>query len=271
MSEKETTAGRQLADCGSGDAWILEYAGNHEDILSCRENAEDQENTERYAAMFREVEALLAEYDKTGGKGRHKIRYSRIDHTKRVYCWMEKLYEAYPEKDSLDADALRIATIFHDCGYCAMADGAAEKLLPGEKHAAVSARLCRGYLEREGFPEETIDFICRLIAQHSDKSLLTKDIPAELLLLLEADLLDDTGLQGIVVDIWMEVAAKEDATFESIIKHIRRFTLGMMRENPMRTAKAREIWKEKRRLTEQFVKKLEEDLEMPEEFNRVLP
>ena len=220
----------------------------------------NEESGKKYADMLRAVEEMLAEYDKKGGKVRGKIRYSRMDHTRRVYCWMQKLYEAYPEKEKLDADSLRIATIFHDCGYCA---AAADGTFPGEKHAAVSAGLCREYLEREGYPQGQIDFICRLISAHSDKSLLQSDAPAELMLLLEADLLDDTGLQGIVVDIWMEAAGREDATFESILEHIRRYTLRLMRQNPMRTAKAREIWEEKRRLTEQFVEKYVEDLKVP--------
>ena len=219
------------------------------------------ETEEKYAAMFQVVEGMLEEYDRTGGKRRNRIRYSRMDHIRRVYRWMRILYEAYPEKERLDADSLRIATIFHDCGYSILSGEAAGGNTPGEKHAAAGARLCREYLEKEGYPREQIDFVCRLIAEHSDKNCLQDDIPAELVLLLEADLLDDTGLQGIVVDIWME-AADENATFESILEHIRRYTLKLMQKNPMRTAKAREIWEEKRRLTEQFVEKYADDLRM---------
>ena len=40
-----------------------------------------------------------------------------FDHIKRVYRWMLELYEALEDKQEIDIDALRIATIFHDCGY----------------------------------------------------------------------------------------------------------------------------------------------------------
>lgn len=40
-------------------------------------------------------------------------------------------------------------------------------------------------------------------------------------------------------------------------------TLCLMKENSMRTDKAREIWEKKRKLTEAFVSAYREDLQMP--------
>ena len=123
-------------------------------------------------------------------------------------------------------------------------------------------RVCRWMqILFEAYPQKT-DFICDLIARHSDKKNMV-GIPMELVLLREADLLDDTGVQGLVLDIWMEAACQDEVSFESILQHMERYTLRLMQENPMRTDKAREIWEEKRKLTEVFVGEYRRDLEGP--------
>lgn len=96
------------------------------------------------------------------------------------------------------------------------------------------------------------------------------DIPMELVLLREADLLDDTGAQGLVFDIWMETACQEKVSFESILKHMEKFTVRLMQDNPMRTEKAKEIWEEKRKLTEAFADSYRRDLQMPENIAKFL-
>lgn len=203
-----------------------------------------------YEEMFQFVEQELAEYDTHGGAAKHKVRYSRIEHTRRVYRWMLWLYNEYPEKNTVDLNSLRIATIFHDSGYSQIEQG---------EHAKAGAEICRRFLTEHKYPAEKIDFICDLIARHSDKDILSQDIPPELVLLLEADLLDDTGAQGIVMDVWME-AMDENATFESIAAHIGRFSCRQMSKNPMRTKEGQRIWEKKRALVEEFYSSYIEDL-----------
>ena len=109
-------------------------------------------------------------------------------------------------------------------------------------------------------PEEKAAFICDLIARHSDKGYMhSEDTPLELVLLMEADLLDDTGAHGIIMDAWIR-ATREDVSFETILEHIKKFTLKQMQENPMRTGKAYEIWEDKKELTNRFVESLTVDL-----------
>lgn len=72
------------------------------------------------------------------------------------------------------------------------------------------------------------------------------DIPGELILLMEADLLDDIGAQGLVLDAWLEVACEKNVTFESILAHMERYTLRMMQDNPMRTEEGIRIWNKKK-------------------------
>ena len=201
--------------------------------------------------MISYVKSRLAAYDATENPIL-KIRHSRFEHTMRVFQWMKKLYAAYPDQEHLDLEVLSIATLFHDVGYCD-----AENI---KNHAETSATCCREYLESKKYPLEKTDFVCDLIRRHSNKELLHEDIPGELILLLEADLLDDSGAQGLVLDVWLEVARKKDVSFQSILEHMEKYTLAMMQHNPMRTAEGLKIWNEKKMLSEAFVQAYKEDI-----------
>lgn len=209
----------------------------------------------KYNEMIQYVKEKLWQYDGAQSDKKNAVQYNRFDHTMRVYQWMKLLYDGYPQKEQIDIEALSIAAIFHDIGYCEI-----ENI---HNHAAVGADYCREYLEQQNYDAAKTDFICDLIARHSDK-INMYDIPMELVLLREADLLDDTGAQGLVFDIWMETACQKEVSFESILKHMEKFTVRLMQDNPMRTEKAKEIWEEKRKLTEAFVNSYRRDLQKPE-------
>lgn len=211
--------------------------------------------TIQYHEMIQYVKEKLLQYDQAQSDGKNIVQYNRFDHTMRVYHWMQILYDGFPQKEQIDIEALSVATIFHDIGYCEV-----ENI---HNHAAIGAEYCREYLKQNNYDAARTDFICDLIARHSDKKNMY-DIPMELVLLREADLLDDTGAQGLVFDIWMETACKRDVSFESILKHMEKYTVRLMQDNPMRTEKAKEIWEEKRKLTEAFVKSYRKDLQGPE-------
>lgn len=204
-----------------------------------------------YDELFAYVKSALAAYDHHGGVSKNRIKYSRFEHTERVYRWMLILAEDFAYE--IDMESLKIATIFHDIGYSLNKEDM-------HSHAEDGAVLCREYLDSIGYPPEKTEFICDLIAKHSDKSVLhSEDTPLELVLLMEADLFDDTGAHGIVMDAWIQVT-KEDVSFESILEHIKKFSLKQMQVNPMRTEKARRIWEEKKELTNRFVESLTVDL-----------
>lgn len=215
---------------------------------------------EKYKAdMMAYVKEMLHSYDTAGNPRKTKIKYSRFEHTMRVYKWVKRLYAAYPDRDNIDLEVLSIATIFHDIGYCDMENRSC--------HAQISANYCREYLLSKQYPSPKIDFVCDIVARHSDKKTIYADIPGELIILMEADLLDDIGAQGLVMDAWLEVACEKDVTFESILAHMERYTLRMMQDNPMRTQEGIRIWNEKKQLTEAFVKAYREDLRMEKQHS----
>lgn len=205
----------------------------------------------KYEELFSYVKSALAVYDQHGGISMTGIKFSRFEHTERVYRWAMILADEIT--DEIDMEALQIAAIFHDIGYSLNKEDM-------HSHAADGAILSREYLESIGYPPEKTNFICDLIARHSDKKeLCNEDAPLELVLLMEADLLDDTGAHGIVMDTWIK-STKEEVSFASILEHIKKFSWKQMQKNPMRTEKARRIWEEKKELTNRFVESLTVDL-----------
>lgn len=207
----------------------------------------------QYRRMFQYVEEILYSYDrKKGDKSKNKIAYDRYAHTVRVYHWMLRITEELRD-ESLDMESLKIATIFHDTGY---GTGGTED------HARFSAAVCRDYLERRQYPQPQVDFICYLIEEHSNKKLLyERNTPMELVVLMEADMLDDTGAMGIILDTW--IASKEETpSFESVCRHFEKYTYRHMKQMEFVTAPGKKFWHEKRKLVYEFLRQYRRDLGM---------
>ena len=205
-----------------------------------------------HKAMFRYVEDILYSYDRgKGNKSKNKIAYDRYAHTVRVYQWMIRITNRLKD-DSLDIESLKIATIFHDVGY-----GNNDL---DEGHAKRSSAICRDYLERREDKPAQIDFICYLIEEHSNKRIFhEKSTPTELVVLMEADMLDDTGAMGIILDAWIE--SKEDnPSFETVCRHFEKYTYRHMKQMEFVTAPGKQFWHEKRKLVYEFLRQYKRDL-----------
>lgn len=205
----------------------------------------------QHKGMFQYVEEILYSYDrKKGDKSKNKIAYDRYAHTVRVYQWMIRISNRLRD-DSLDIESLKIATIFHDSGYACEGE---------EDHAKSSSILCREYLERRNYPQDKVDFICYLIEEHSNKKLFhEKSTPLELVVLMEADMLDDTGAMGIILDSW--IASKEkNCSFDSVCRHFEKYTYRHMKQMEFVTAPGRQFWHEKRKLVYEFLRQYKRDL-----------
>ena len=205
----------------------------------------------QHRKMFQYVEEMLYSYDRRkGDKSKNKIEYDRYAHTLRVYQWMLRITRELKD-DSLDVDSLQLATIFHDVGYAVQGD---------EGHAKESAAICRDYLERRPYTPEQIDFICYLILEHPNKRLLhEKTTPLELVVLMEADMLDDTGAMGIVLDSWI-TSKEENPSFNEVCRHFEKYTYRHMKQMDFVTAPGKRFWHEKRTLVYEFLRQYRRDL-----------
>jgi len=171
----------------------------------------------------------------------------RIDHIRRVFIWANRIMI---DDVKINKEAVLVAAIFHDVGY----------IMSKLNHAKSSAMICEKYLNDNGFESEFIDFVIFLVSNHSNKELMSlSDTPIELVLLLEADLLDETGTLSI---LWVSMieGAKETQSFENTYQHILNYSYQSLKINPMVTNKAIEFWRNKQNLMNEFIKQLSFDL-----------
>lgn len=208
-----------------------------------------------YREMYEYVKNRLNGYSEFN-QSKQMINYLRSEHTERVLGWSVKLYNAYEDKSKIDYDTLVIASIFHDVGY--------NDVTEFEDHATAGARITREYLESHGFDKEKTDRVCYLVGSHSDKwRMWVEKVDPDLIMLMEADLFDDTGATGIVMDCMIEEAKNPEATMLDSYDHINRFSVRIQNRNPMFTEYSKKLWNERTRFVENFAEKLRTDIEPP--------
>ena len=144
-----------------------------------------------------------------------------------------------------------MAAILHDVGYGQCIH------LP---HAQVSAKIARDYLEMNNFELDFINEVVYLVENHSKKELLKNNEVNDLILLQEADLLDDTGALGIILDIMVEHTKNEECDFMDCYNHIIEYSQRIMKNNPMVSKTAKRFWKQKQMMVNNFIESLEQDL-----------
>jgi len=211
-----------------------------------------------YEGMLRYVERTLRDKrtEREGSPEAFKIGfgYSRFEHTKRVLGWAKRLYDRTADKTGLRYEDLMIATIFHDVGR-------GEAAVTGGDHAKLGVPITREYLLSHGYDEERAEYISGLVGAHSDKwTMRDPDIDRNLLMLMEADLLDDMGLLGLVMDTLIVRARNEKATFYDCYNHYERYTHPMQHDCPVVTAEAREFWDEKTGAVDRFIELFRRDI-----------
>lgn len=100
-----------------------------------------------------------------------------------------------------------------------------------------------------------------LVVQHQARERMQDpDTPIELVILMEADMLDERGALGILWDAMAE-GAKPLQTYEGTLERLKMRKLYRRPErNPLVTERGRAFWAEKQRLHMDFVLALERDL-----------
>lgn len=210
-----------------------------------------------YEELFDYVRDTLENVSNQCSKGKISINYKRFDHIKRVYSWAKRILSELSEDITIHKEAVLLAAIFHDVGYGSKDDNT--------EHAEESAKICEAYLKEQGYDSQLINQVVYLVKNHSRKELLS-DVrtPIELIVLMEADLLDDTAALALVMDA-MIVTKKRKPDFYKVYQHMLEFSVKHMKQNPMITEPAKRFWKEKQKLTEEFIRQLARDLNITQE------
>lgn len=202
-----------------------------------------------YAKMLQYVKEYL---ENSGGeitKFRQVSFRKRSEHCRRVYMWAQRLVCGI---DNINKEVVLTAAVFHDVGY--------GDSLDRSNHAENSAVICEKYLKENEYNDEFISHVVYLVRNHSRKELMAMgDTPLELILLMEADLLDETGALSVVWDCMME-GSQEVQSFEKSYEHIIQYSVKTIQKNPMVTVKAKNFWENKQKLMKEFVEQLSFDL-----------
>lgn len=168
----------------------------------------------------------------------------RYEHIVRVVQWAELL----SKEIELDYNALIVAAIFHDVGY----EGE-----DNENHAERSAEIFKQFALTKQWEKLFVEKVYDLILWHSRKDLLGRDISAELVILMEADLMDEEGSMRIVRDC-MTAGANHPESYKDAYYHILKHK--KIGPNPMVTEMAKRIWNEKKKIENDFIAELKNDL-----------
>lgn len=177
---------------------------------------------------------------------------NRFKHIQRVFQWCKRIMVDCP---NCNREMLLTAAIFHDVGYSY-----------GKKdHAKKSAEIFLKYAVEHDFDFEFMMRTSEIIALHSDKNLIKeKSSPEELVLLLEADLLDEEGALGIVWDLLYK-GMNEPKDYMDALAAIHEHSAHIVNQDCMITPLARKYWEEKKELVIRFCDSLQQDLFLKEE------
>ena len=207
---------------------------------------------ENYVSMFIYVKNILRDNDNNATKLIENFPFRiRSEHIWRVYNWAKRLVDIN-EYRNLDTESLLIASLFHDAGYA---------ISPNSKeHAENSETIFRKYSQGNNFQKEKEDFIAYLVKNHSNKELMdNENTPIELIILFEADILDETGTMSILWDCMAE-GAKEKQSYKNAYEHIKTNTMKILSGNPMKTKKGKWYWEKKQKTVKDFIEELAYDL-----------
>ncbi|GAB7018337.1 HD domain-containing protein [Halostagnicola bangensis] len=157
--------------------------------VEIKENRVSDAEFEAMKSFVFEYLAASVEKEDEGGRMRwypwHSAEY-RHNHILNVVALAEEI----AEEEGADVDVTRVAGLFHDV---------AKLETDQELHAEAGARVAREYLESRGeYPESFISQVCRAVEYHSYQGDLD-DLALETQCLIEADLLDKVGANGIAL------------------------------------------------------------------------
>lgn len=195
-------------------------------------------------AAFQYVEAYLTDrgMDCAHRRAGQSFR-SRAAHIARVMMWLERLMA---QGGAEHPDALLLAAAFHDIGYA----------VNPENHAAESAALLRAYGAERGLPPPLVEIAAFYVAEHSNKERWMPDpsAPRDLILLMEADLLDEEGAMGLALDCL--TAGALGGGYDEALAQMRRYEPRRLARNPMATPLAIKFWEDKQAVIASFLSAL---------------
>lgn len=199
-----------------------------------------------YEKMIEYVREILENNGVTANEKTFSFR-NRFEHTMRVFEWAKRINK----NEKGDREVVEISAIFHDVG----------KGMKRERpHAETGAEICKQYLERVGFDRKKAELIVRSVRVHSSKTIPASELSIEERILMDADMLDETGAMAVLwesVDSMGESSSGYIDIYDRIIISLEE--VKMTREF-FKTEEGKKLIAERIKFLEMFVKNLEYEL-----------
>lgn len=173
-------------------------------------------------------------------------KVSGFDHAQRVEHWCRYL----GEKLNADLSTLQIAALLHDIGL---------QKVGLDKHHLESAEMAKAFLREKQVPTEQVESIASIIEHHAMHAPEATSIEEKIL--NDADRIDHLGAIGIVREIARAILVRKD--YSGDIADVPR----LLRQGITKTKKriytdiAKKIVNERARFVEEFIERLEKELE----------
>lgn len=206
-----------------------------------------------YENELKYVKDYLLAHDGDKSRRDSETFRKRSKHTINVLKWAQRIVdELDPETvKTLDLEALYLACVFHDIGYGSE--------YYKNSHAIEGSEIWKNYADDHKLDLDLTDHVYYLIRMHSEKILLMKESPLELVILMEADWLDEEGAMSICWDN-MTLGLTYPQGYEEALEKIKKYSAHILKENPLVTKPGRKYWRRKQEFVKKFINELEFDL-----------
>lgn len=172
---------------------------------------------------------------------------SKYEHTKRVLNWTYRL----TQKEEGNIEIIELAALLHDIGYDIRTNAKID-------HQITSAHFAKNYLNRiKQMDKEFIKKVVYVIETHSNKKQPKETLNSEQKIMMDADMLDETGALGILITA-MKSAYKRGTSYLLAYNRMLKFQEKYYLETQnLKTKYGLEIYKNKVKLMSNFIKSFE--------------
>lgn len=203
----------------------------------------DDPTLQRITAYARECLSAIPHATKMNTAFPFRDRYA---HSLRVMGWCQRLLEGIPAQ----RDIVLAAAALHDVGYAVSA----------ADHALHGQRMAEGFLREMGMEEGALLNIADLIGRHSDKHLNPLRMSNELMVLQDADCLDEIGAVTVLWDGLAEGAEPEQSYVKAYHRIAQSYRNLTGRNRRMKTEIAQELYQQRLGFLGDFLRELEFEL-----------
>ncbi len=173
----------------------------------------------------------------------------RYHHTLRVMGWCERLLGQVPAQENI----VLAAAALHDIGYAVSA----------EDHAAHGAQMAEAFLRSQGFEVSFVANVADLIARHSDKQLPIDKMSNELIVLQDADCLDEIGAMTVLWDALAEGALEEQGYEKACLRIEESYRRLRTRGRVLKSSYGQQLYLERFGVLRKFIEQAKYELFMP--------